>query len=88
MSEATTGDEVLVRRARASRIASNGQRLGYLAFLAAIVVFAAGLSTTFTDGVATALVVLLVFGSIVLAPSIVLHHAVKAAASEDSQSSG
>ena len=85
MNTVATGDEVLDRRARASRIASFGQRLGYLAFLTAIVVFAAGLATPFTDGVATALVALLVAGSIVLAPSIVLHHAVKAAEEEDLQ---
>jgi hypothetical protein len=55
MSTVSTGDEVLDRRARAARIASTGQRLGYLAFLTAIVVFAVGLATTFTDVVATAL---------------------------------
>ncbi|MBT3246441.1 MAG: hypothetical protein HN979_06005 [Actinobacteria bacterium] len=88
MSTVSTGDEVLDRRARAARIASTGQRLGYLAFLTAIVVFAVGLATTFTDVVATALVVLLVAGSVVLAPSIILHHAVKAAEDEDLQTPG
>ncbi|MAG04736.1 MAG: hypothetical protein CL406_09075 [Acidimicrobiaceae bacterium] len=88
MNTAATGDAVLDRRERAARIASTGQRLGYLAFLTAIVVFAVGLTTTFTDGVATALVVLLVVGSVVLAPSIVLHHAVKAAEDEDLQTPG
>ena len=88
MSTVSTSDEVLDRRARAARIASTGQRLGYLAFLTAIVVFAVGLATTFTDVVATALVVLLVAGSVVLAPSIILHHAVKAAEDEDLQTPG
>ena len=37
----------------------------------------------FSEGIATALVVLLVAGSIVLAPAIVLHYAVQAAADED-----
>ena len=48
-----------------ARLASLGQRLGYLAFLVSIVVFAAGLATGFTDAVATTLVALLVAGSAV-----------------------
>ena len=38
-----------------------------------------------TEGVATSLVALLVGGSVVLAPSIILHHAVRAADAEDRQ---
>lgn len=81
-------DPVLVRRARLARVARLGQRSGYLAFLTSIAVFAFGMSTGFTDGVATSLVVLLVVGSFVLAPSIVLHHAVRAAYVEDRGGSG
>jgi hypothetical protein len=51
-------------------------------------VFAIGLSTGFSDGVATSLVVLLVAGSFVLAPAIVLHHAVQAADDEDRGTTG
>jgi len=76
-------DPVLARRASLRRLAHLGQRLGYLAFVVSIVVFAIGLSTGFSDGVATSLVVLLVAGSFVLAPAIVLHHAVRAADNED-----
>tara|TARA_B100000959_G_scaffold251206_1_gene280292 strand:+ start:285 stop:563 length:279 start_codon:yes stop_codon:yes gene_type:complete len=76
-------DPILVRRARLARVASVGQRLGYLAYLVAIVVFAVGLTTGFTDAFATTLVVLLVAGSFVLAPAIVLHYAVRAAAEEE-----
>ena len=76
-------DPILVRRARLARVASVGQRLGYLAYLVAIVVFAVGLTTGFTDAFATTLVVLLVAGSFVLAPAIVLHYAVRAAAGEE-----
>ena len=47
--------------------------------------FGVGLATTFTEGVATSLVALLVGGSVVLAPSIILHHAVRAADAEDRQ---
>ena len=76
-------DPVLVRRARMGRLASTGKRLGYLAFLTAIVVFIVGMVGDFSDGIATTLIVLLVAGSIVLAPAIVLHYAVQAAADED-----
>ena len=76
-------DPVLVRRARLGRLAATGKRLGYLAFLAAIVLFIVGLAGTFSDAIATTLIVLLVAGSIVLAPAIVLHYAVQAASDED-----
>ena len=76
-------DPVLVRRARMGRLAVTGKRLGYLAFLSAISLFTGGMVGDFSDGIATALVVLLVAGSIVLAPAIVLHYAVQAAADED-----
>jgi hypothetical protein len=76
-------DPVLARRARLGRLATFGQRLGYLCYGVAIVVFVAGLAGTFSAAVATTLVALLVVGSVVLAPSIVLHHAVEAADDED-----
>ena len=65
---------MLARRASLRRLAHLGQRLGYLAFVVSIVVFAIGLSTGFSDGVATSLVVLLVAGSFVLAPDRVVEH--------------
>tara|TARA_B110000438_G_scaffold210790_1_gene202819 strand:+ start:512 stop:706 length:195 start_codon:yes stop_codon:yes gene_type:complete len=57
--------------------------LGYLTYLVAIAVFAVGLTTAFTDVIATTLVVLLVTGSFVLAPAIVLHYAVRATNDEE-----
>ena len=81
-------DPVLARRHRMARLASLGQRLGCLAFVTSIVVFAVGLGTGFTDGVATTLVVLLIAGSAILAPAIVLHYAVRAAADEDRAARG
>ena len=79
---------MLARRASLRRLAHLGQRLGYLAFVVSIVVFAIGLSTGFSAGVATSLVVLLVAGSFVLAPAIVLPHAVQAADDEDRDTTG
>ena len=75
-------DPMLVRRESLRRLARLGQRLGYLAFVASLVVFAAGLAFGVSGRVATSLGVLLVAGSIVLAPAIVLHYAVRAAADE------
>ena len=76
-------DPMLVRRDSLRRLARLGQRLGYLAFAASLVIFAAGLASGFSARVATSLVVLLVAGSVVLAPAIVLHYAVRAADDED-----
>ena len=76
-------DPVLRRRARLGRLAATGKQVGYLAFLAAIVLFVIGLVGTFSDAIATTLIGLLVAGSIVLAPAIILHYAVQAAADED-----
>ena len=76
-------DPILVRRARLARLARLGQRLGYLAYGVAIIVFVVGMATAFNDVVANTLVVLLVVGSFVLAPAIVLHYAVRAAIDEE-----
>ena len=76
-------DPILVRRARLARLARLGQRLGYLAYGVAILVFAMGMATGFNDVVANTLVVLLVVGSFVLAPAIMLHYAVRAAIDEE-----
>ena len=76
-------DPMLVRRESLRRLARLGPRLGYLACAASLVIFAAGLASGFSGRVATSLVVLLVAGSVVLAPAIVLHYAVRAADDED-----
>jgi len=76
-------DPVLARREQIRRLAELGQRVGYLLFGAAIVLFLAGLVVDFTETVATLIVVALVVGSLVLAPAIVLGYAVKAADKED-----
>ena len=76
-------DRFVVRRPRLGQFAHLGQRLGYLACGVASRVFAAGMATGFNDVVANTLVVLLVVGSFVLAPAIVLHYAVRAAVDEE-----
>jgi len=72
-------DPVLLQRKRLARLAQAGQRCGYCSFLIALVIFAISFITSFTNAVAISLVILLISGSFFLAPSIVLHHAVKAA---------
>lgn len=76
-------DPVRARRARISRIATIGQRLGYALFGIAAVAFFVGLATSFTDPLVLTIEVGLFAGSVVLAPSIVAAYAVKAAERED-----
>ncbi len=76
-------DPILVRRARLAHFARLGQRLGYLAYGVAILGFVVAMATGFNDAVANTLVVLLVVGSFLLAPAIVLHYAVRAAIDEE-----
>jgi hypothetical protein len=76
-------DPVLVRRARIARLVTLGQRIGWLAFGGATVVFLVGLALGFPGWAAATVIVALIVGSIVLAPSIVFGYAVKAAERED-----
>lgn len=73
---------MLERRRRIARLVEIGQRLGYGAFGLAIVGFFVGLAIGF-GRVSGAIVALIVFGSLVLAPAIVFGYAVKAAERQD-----
>ena len=79
-------DPVLIRRERIRRLASLGQRVGYGLFLLAIVVFFVGYVVGYSGATVTVIVVSLIVGSIVLAPSIVFGYAVRAADREDRES--
>lgn len=81
-----TDDPVLIRRARFERAGQVGQRLGYLLFGAAMVLFVIGFAAGFTPGVVTAIVLCLVVGSAVLAPAIVVAYAVRAAENDEAES--
>ena len=83
MTEPPEDDPVLRQRARMARLAQRGQRLGYLLFLVAMVLFGVGLIAGFDGGVAPAIVACLIAGSVILAPTIILGYAVKAADRED-----
>jgi len=74
---------VLIQRARASRLAELGQRIGYTLFGVAIIGFFLGLATDFSDTIARVVVVSMIAGSVVLAPAIIAGYAVRAATKDD-----
>ncbi len=78
-----SNDPVRMRRAQIARAASLAQRIGYLLFAIAVVIFFVGFFSGFTGGIVTAVVVLMAIGSALLAPAIVAGYAVKAAERDD-----
>jgi hypothetical protein len=76
-------DPVLIRRAQVARLAILGQRIGYLLYGGAVVLFVIGFIVGFTPAVVTTIVTAMIIGSALLAPAIVAGYAVKAAARED-----
>lgn len=72
-------DPVLARRARISRWTDRAQRLGYLLYGSAMVVFFIGFIIGLSDTTVTVIVACLVAGSVVLAPAIIAGYAVRAA---------
>lgn len=84
MSDVTAEpDPILVTRAKALRIANLGQRIGYLLYAVAIVVFLIGLATDFNGTVSAIVTFGVIAGSVVLAPAILGAYAVKAAVRDD-----
>jgi hypothetical protein len=81
MSDAS--DPVLRRREQIRRLTDLGQKVGYLLYAAAIVLFVVGFVTGFGSTVVSLIVGCLMIGSAVLAPAIVFGYAVKAADRED-----
>ena len=76
-------DPVRVRRARIARWSLLANRVGYLLFGLAVALFVVAFVVGFTGPLVTAIVASMVVGSLLLAPSIVLGYAVKAAEKED-----
>jgi hypothetical protein len=76
-------DPVVRRRRQVQRWALLANRIGYLLYALAMAVFVMGLAFTFNSAVVAVTVGALVAGSVLLAPSIVLQYAVKAADRED-----
>ena len=76
-------DPVRLRRALIDRWTKLAKRVGYLSFGVSIVAVFTGLATSFSPLVGELATGGLVIGSILLAPSIVLGYAIKAAEKED-----
>jgi small-conductance mechanosensitive channel len=76
-------DPVRRRREQVRRVVTFANRLGYLLLLVAVVAFFVALATDFTTAMATVVIVALVAACVLLAPTIVLGYAVKAADRED-----
>jgi hypothetical protein len=76
-------DPVLVRRARLARLVTAGQRAGYALLAAAVAAFAVGAATEFNSAVTAVVTAAMAGATAVLAPSIVLGYAVRAAERED-----
>jgi membrane-bound ClpP family serine protease len=76
-------DPVRARRARVARWTRLANRAGYVLLAVAVVLFFVALATGFSGTMATLVVVALVAAFALLAPSIVLGYAVKAAERED-----
>lgn len=76
-------DPVRRRRAAIAIWTRRANRLGYLFFTAAMILFAIALGTTFSGAMAALITAALILGSVLLAPAIVLGYAVRAAEKED-----
>jgi hypothetical protein len=76
-------DPVRARRAQVARWTLLANRIGYLCFAVAVAVFVVGFAIGFRGALVAVVVVSLVVGSLLLAPSIVLGYAIKAAERDD-----
>lgn len=78
-------DPVRARRRRVAHGALLANRIGYLVLALAVAVFVIGFAVGFTGAVVAIVIACLVVASVLLAPSIILGYAVKAAEREDRQ---
>ena len=76
-------DPVRARRAQVARWTALANRVGYLLLAVAVVLFFVALAVGFNATMATLVVAALVAACVLLAPSIILGYAVKAAERED-----
>lgn len=81
--ETTAVDPVRARRAQVARWTLLANRVGYLFVALAIALFLIAFAVGFSGTMATLVIVALVVGFALLAPSIVLGYAVKAAERDD-----
>ncbi len=76
-------DHVAQRRARLLRLTSAGQRIGYGCFGLAMVLLVVALATQLPTWLVTTIVVLMLAGSVVLLPAIILSYGAKAAEKDE-----
>ena len=76
-------DPVRAKRKRAYVLAKRAKRVGFLFFLAAIVLVVVGLAGDLSTGITTAATACLVLGSVFLAPATIVGYAVNAAERDD-----
>ena len=76
-------DPILRTRAKLGLLAERAKKLGYHLFLSALIIFIISFTTEFNAASTSTIVALLIGGSVILAPSIILGYAVKAAERED-----
>jgi len=80
---ARAADPVLIKRAKIAKWTLLANRVGYLFVALAMALFFMAFAFGFTSVMATLVIVALVIGCALLAPSIILGYAVKAANRED-----
>ena len=78
-------DPVVRRRRQVERWTLLANRVGYLVLALAVALFVIAFAIGFSAGMATLVIVCLVISFVLLAPSIVLGYAVKAADREDAE---
>jgi nitrogen fixation-related uncharacterized protein len=76
-------DPIRRRRVQVARWTALANRTGYVLLLVAVVLFFVALGVGFSGALATLVVIALVAACVLLAPSIILGYAVKAAERED-----
>ncbi|MCU0259400.1 MAG: hypothetical protein MUE78_00130 [Ilumatobacteraceae bacterium] len=76
-------DPVRARRAQVARWTAVANRTGYLLLLVAVVLFVVAVVVGFSPAMATAVTATLVASFVLLAPSIIVGYAVKAAERDD-----
>ncbi|MDQ3178121.1 MAG: hypothetical protein M3Q72_11375 [Actinomycetota bacterium] len=76
-------DPIRERRARIAHWTLLANRIGYLVLALAVALFFIALAVSFNAAMATAVIVALIVALVLLAPSIVLGYAVKAAERDD-----
>ncbi len=83
----TESDPILAKRARVARATSLALRAGGLSYALAVVLFMVAVARGFPPVLTTSITMLLVIGSVLLAPAMVIHYAVKAADRADREGS-